>query len=82
MSYGKSGSSATPAPWRLTANFAVAALTVTFLMLCAYGTSDTAVLTIGLGLITFLGILTDLAVRRYFVASLRPTSRALSAMRA
>jgi len=67
-----------PGPWRLTANFAIAAPAVTFLMLCAYGNddkppSDTAVLAIGLGLIAFLAVLTGLSVRRYFVASLRPT---------
>jgi hypothetical protein len=78
MSYGKTRSSAKARPMASDSELAIAALAVTFLMLCAYGNddkppSDTAVMAIGLGLIAFLAVLTGLAVRRYFVASLRPT---------
>jgi hypothetical protein len=62
----------------LTANFLIGAAAVTFLMLCLYGNegappSDAAVLALGLGSIAFLGVLNAFALRRYFVAGLRPT---------
>jgi hypothetical protein len=78
MTYGKSRSSAKARPMASDSELRHRGAGGAFLMLCAYGNddkppSDTAVLAIGLGLIAFLAVLTGLSVRRYFVASLRPT---------
>jgi hypothetical protein len=64
-----------PGPLRLGLNFAVGALAVGLLVMCAYGSdeapSDTTVLTVGAGLFAFLAILTALAIRNYYAATLR-----------
>ena len=68
----------TPGPWRLGLNFLVGTFSVALLTVCAYGAdeppSDTSVVIIGLSLFAFLTILTALAVRNYFAATLRLSS--------
>ena len=68
----------TPGPWRLGLNFLVGTFAVALLTMCAYGSdeppSDTSVVIIGLSLFAFLAILTALAVRNYFAATLRLSS--------
>ena len=65
----------TPGPWRLGLNFLVGTFAVALLTMCAYGADeppfDTSVVNIGLSLFAFLAILTALAVRNYFAATLR-----------
>ena len=67
-----------PGPWRLGLNFLVGTFAVALLTMCAYGSdeppSDTSVVIIGLSLFVFLAILTALAVRNYFAATLRLSS--------
>ena len=65
-------------PWRLGLNFLVGTFAVALLTMCAYGADeppfDTSVVNIGPSVFAFVAILTTLAVRNYFAATLRLSS--------